>query len=193
MRVFSRRPLASAVVMLWLAAGCTLDPEIPQGLPDPVAAGEGICGLLAVEEIEVALNRPVSGTAQPSGVRPVLSGMRMCALGTQEDGVAWGVLSSDAVEDGSTEDVFRRYVRWHDRYLQPLSVEGREAFWDEQLRTLVVLADGHMVGMRVGVPEPDAEDDDAEDENDATTDEDPALTARNQAVDLVARVLSRLS
>lgn len=64
------RPLVGAGLLACLAAaGCTLDPEVPQGLTDPVAAGEGVCGLLAIEEIEVALNRPLAGTArQKSGV-----------------------------------------------------------------------------------------------------------------------------
>lgn len=64
------RPLVGAGLLACLVAtGCTLDPEVPQGLTDPVAAGEGPCGLLTIDEIEVALNRPLTGQdRQKSGV-----------------------------------------------------------------------------------------------------------------------------
>lgn len=219
--------------MLWLAAGCTLDPEIPWGLPDPVAAGTGVCGLLSVEEIEVALNRPLTGArggggtspdstrtpedaepqeatdapggdeapeetatlgnspggegedGGPGSVRPILPGMRMCALGTQA-GVDWGLLG-DGAEESSAADDFRRYTGWHAEYLEPVSVERGEAFWDQRLRTLVALTDGHVVGIRLVPADPTAEEGEQQAEEAGS-----AMTVREQAVDLANRAIRRL-
>lgn len=50
-----------AVALTLLLGACVSEPEIPTGLGDPVPAAEGVCGLLATADIEVALNRPIRG------------------------------------------------------------------------------------------------------------------------------------
>lgn len=250
------RPLVGAGLVACLAVtGCTLDPEVPQGLTDPVAAGEGPCGLLTIEEIEVALNRRLTSearrkqgvdtladTAPPpaetqipdgsapggdgepgrasapaaGGLRPILPGMRMCALGPGgRAGVAWGALAhrpaddrpdedsnpedgaeddsaegDGSAEDDAAEEAFRRYRDWHAPYVEPVAVDGGEATWDEALRTLVVFADDRVVGVRLPAPDPDT-DEDQEDEGDAPAEE-PDDAMRDRALDLALRALRRL-
>lgn len=261
-----RALVAAGLLACLAAAGCTLDPEVPQGLTDSVAAGEGPCGLLTIAEVEVALNRPLTGQARqkrgvdttadtapppgetpspdigtpggegdmgqagtpnPGGLRPILAGMQMCVLGAGGAAeVAWGALEHRPADDGPDEDstaehsagddtaedsgadgsvagdgtdqadqgdtaqdAFRRYRDWHAPYVEPVAVDGGEATWDEALRTLVVVADGRVVGVRLPPPGADTDEDD-ENERAAAADGDDAV--RDQALDLARRALRRL-
>lgn len=52
--------------MVVVLGACTPQVEVPRGLGDPsaVGQGEGVCALLAAEEVEVAVNRPLSPGSQ---------------------------------------------------------------------------------------------------------------------------------
>lgn len=50
-----------AIVGMLTLVGCTAEPDIPSGLGDPVTQGDGLCGLLTSNEIEVALNTSLDG------------------------------------------------------------------------------------------------------------------------------------
>lgn len=64
-----RRHLAGLLAAICLLAGaCVSEPELPRGKPDPLAgAGQGVCGLLTIDEIEVALNTPLTGQQPRAG------------------------------------------------------------------------------------------------------------------------------
>lgn len=59
-----RRGLAGVFLLCLALTACAPEVEVPRGMPDSVAVdeGEGACRLLAVEEVEVAVNRPLAGT-----------------------------------------------------------------------------------------------------------------------------------
>lgn len=233
-----RRWAAVAFAVCLVGLGCTPSAEVPRGLPDPIAEGhgEGACRLLAVEEVEVAVNRSLAGTrtantregetaaaetetagvangtrdpdadpddaapaaaAEPDaaptadadpddparpprrgradGPSPLLPGMEMCGLGSPTAGAAWGVLT------GSAEEQYRRYVQWHEDYVEPLEVDGHEAVWDPSLRTLLVLADGVAFGITLTADDPVLADH-----------EDEGAYLRDRAVELATRALGRL-
>lgn len=173
-----RGPVGSLLVLGCLLTGCTTQPGIPQGLRDSVEVAGGVCGLLAVEEVEVALERPFpigSATSKATDdIRPVLPGMQMCAVGSSSIGVAWGLLTASGNDDAA--DLFHRYVRWNADYVKTVKVTHAEAVWDVRLGTLVAVRDNRVVAVRM-----------------TGSDEDPgAGSARDGARDLAARALRRL-
>lgn len=102
-RPVPRRLGIAAVAVLCLTAwGCTGSVEPPGRLGDPAAiAGEGVCGLLAEEELELALNAPLragSGQASP-GFSPSADGPAVGQSPQQSAASGEGVAPSpDAVE-----------------------------------------------------------------------------------------------
>lgn len=170
------RPIAAAVVLVGLVSACAPSVDLPRGLADPTAADadDGVCGLLAVEEVEVAVNRPLADTAAGDDARgdggvptPVaaapetassagtagspgalLPGMTMCALGAPPAGAAWGVVADEPARR------YRRYVRWHADYVEPTTVAGHEAVWDAALATLLVRTDDVVFGLTLTVADP---------------------------------------
>lgn len=61
-----RTVLLWGTVMVVVLGACTPQVEVPRGLGDPsaVGQGEGVCALLMAEEVEVAVNRPLSSGSQ---------------------------------------------------------------------------------------------------------------------------------
>lgn len=120
-RPVCRRLGPAAVAALCLVAwGCGASVDPPGRLGDPAAIfGKGVCGLLAEEELELALNAPLdpggnvvpTGDSPPGSVetpggggagggtgggepRPMVVGMDMCAReGQGEARATWGVLT----------------------------------------------------------------------------------------------------
>lgn len=166
-------------VSVWLAlvvlvAGCGLfDQEVPTGMGQPATATDGsVCELLAVGELEVALNTPLRGAGQPAH-RSIVAGMDTCRHSAGDAAVAWGVLAEDA------HATFARYADWHADYLDETEVAGHDAVWDARLDTLLVAADDRLVGVRLRVPDPPAAADDR------------AAYQRDRAGDLAARLVGR--
>lgn len=57
-----RRGLVAAMVVTAAALSCTPSADVPRGIGDPHASsGDGVCGLLDPEEVELAVNRPLLG------------------------------------------------------------------------------------------------------------------------------------
>lgn len=168
------RRLPVWVALVVLVAGCGLfDQEVPTGLGRPVTTTDGsVCELLAADELEVALNTPLRGPGQPAQ-RSIVAGMDTCRHAAGDAAVAWGVLADDP------DATFADYVEWHADYLAETEVAGHDAVWDARLHTLLVAADGRLVGVRLRVPEPPAAADDA------------GAYARDRASDLAARLVER--
>lgn len=178
-------------------AACTPTVEAPQRLGDPeLTGGEGVCGLLVTEELELVLNtalddasQEAAGAAAPGfASRPIVAGMDMCARSPRDGdaSVAWGVLTDpppapDGAErdtDRSVADVFDDYAEWHRRYLDDADVAGHDAVWDQRLGILLVRGDGRLVAVSLAVPDP----------RQTTT----TPTVRHRARDLAARILERV-
>lgn len=183
-----------------VAAGCSDSQDEPAGLrgaPMVLAEGEGACGMLASEELELALNASVetkdgdaaaaageaeTATARDASAQPVsqdrtqaqrpplLPGMDMCWASSQEGRIIWGVLAADDAED-PLEEVFQEYREWHGDYLDAARVDGYDAVWDEELRTLIVLADDHAIGVRLTVQNAPTDDDTRTDGDDRANEE----------------------
>lgn len=232
--------IAMSIVLL-VACSDSATPAGLQGAPMVVPDGDGVCGLLASEEVELALNAPVesgdrsnavagdadrtetdtaaaSPRTDPAGRRvvdqrkpPILPGMEMCRVSSRDGRVIWGMLADGAAKQ------FRRYRDWHGDELQGLRVEGHDAVWDEELRTLVVLSGDHAVGVQLTVPDSPVGTDDGDDQDESNgeqekkdetrdneakrdgpvdlrqqRDEDEAAYLRAQAVELASRALRRL-
>lgn len=100
---------ATAVIAVWLVGtACTPDAEVPRGLGDPIVAGEadGVCGLLAVEEVEVAVNRSLAGTQTadtPVDGANAETGTAEAANGTSEPGEG-GAAQEAANEEAAAAD-----------------------------------------------------------------------------------------
>lgn len=235
------RWLLPVAVLVVAMVGCSDAevPAGLRGSPMVVADGEGVCGLLAGGELELVLDAPVetgggriaaggrpgrpetvtaqSPTAQPAGQtgsewgKPrLLPGMEMCRAGSREGHILWGAVAADDSNE-PLEEVFASYREWHGDDLEGLRVDGYDALWDEELRTLVVLGDEHAVGIQLTIPDPPVdrgeEDSDNGGEKDdghgkgegreslelkRHLDEDEAAYLREQAAELASRALRRL-
>lgn len=165
-----RALVAITSVLALVAPGCSRSVELPgRQLRDVgrlaagrFAAGPAACRLVSIEEVEVAVNVAVAET--PSLARPILVGMDMCALArpsaaaTPGRGPAmapdvpaaagWGVLSNQAAR------AFERYASWQGDHVENLEVSGHDALWDSRMRTLVVLVEHRVFGIRLSAPDP---------------------------------------
>lgn len=136
------------------ASACARTPSLPAaGNPADVTKGTPVgkdpsCRLLDVGEVELALNVSVGGTVSAARTRPVLAGMAMCSARADRSMASWGVLSSKAAER------FREYRELNGEYLDSRRVRGLPAAWDDELRTLVVLAGSRAVAVRLTVEHP---------------------------------------
>lgn len=235
------RWLLPTVVSVMVVVGCSGSqaPSGLQGAPMVVADGEGACGLLAGRELELVLDAPVetgggrigsgeradrpeTATAQgPAdqaaglagsrrGEPRLLPGMDMCRAASREGHVIWGAVAADD-SDEPLEELFAAYRQWHGDDLDGLRVDGHEAVWDTELRTLIVLGDEHAVGVQLTIPDPpldrDEQEDDQDPEENQDDDEDDAgepirlerhldgdedAYLRTQAVELASRALRRV-
>lgn len=173
--------LSIAILAALAASGCSRDAAAPAALDgvDEISASESLkgqatpCNLLASEEVELSINAAIGEKIQPG--RPILAGMVMCSLagGTGDEGriedsggssnigdaaravsalgyngsvASWGLTGRGA------RPLYQEYRRISERSLDAVEVSRREAVWDPELRTLVVVGPGERIlGIRLTV------------------------------------------
>lgn len=112
---------------VWLVGtACTPHAEVPRGLGDPIVAGEadGVCGLLAVEEVEVAVNRSLAGTQ--TGDTPAGGATAEAANGPSEPGEG-GAAQEAANQEAAADDDGEDTSAEPDRGNAPVSPDAGDA------------------------------------------------------------------
>lgn len=186
-------------------AGCST-PQAPAGLRgSPMVVAEeddGVCGLLASEELELVLNAPVestspspaagrpgepesttaqvpgSGGAEPITETPSTRGWPQLLPGMRmcramgQEGRILWGVLTADQADEPVAELFEAYRDWHGDDVDALRVDGQPAVWDEELRILLVLADDHAVGVQLTIPNPPGAAAQSEEREDGSTDDD---------------------